>query len=246
MENLSRGMQQKVALARALLTSPVLLLLDEPTTGLDPRSKQEVQTFIREIREAARLDDPALHARHEGGGGARRPDRPARPRRAAVPRAGGGRDSTATASTRSKRRSSPRPAGPTRTSRPKTTRRGRCSRDGQCRHDVHAPQDPARRADRPLRRRRAQPVPDQALFPLGSRVPALDGREHADDRVHLARRRPRRRPSGTSSRRSCSSAASSGRSSGSSSRSSPRRSRGSGGKGRSSTRSWRRSRGRCT
>jgi ABC-2 type transport system ATP-binding protein len=51
MENLSRGMQQKVALARALLTSPVLLLLDEPTTGLDPRSKQEVQTFVREIRE---------------------------------------------------------------------------------------------------------------------------------------------------------------------------------------------------
>jgi ABC-2 type transport system ATP-binding protein len=50
MENLSRGMQQKVALARALLTAPILLLLDEPTTGLDPRSKQEVQEFIREVR----------------------------------------------------------------------------------------------------------------------------------------------------------------------------------------------------
>ena len=50
MSHLSRGQQQKIAVARSFLTSPVLMLLDEPTTGLDPRSKRDVQRFICDVR----------------------------------------------------------------------------------------------------------------------------------------------------------------------------------------------------
>jgi ABC-2 type transport system ATP-binding protein len=50
MRELSRGQQQKVAIARSLLTTPMLVLMDEPTTGLDPRSKREVQEMVTELR----------------------------------------------------------------------------------------------------------------------------------------------------------------------------------------------------
>ena len=50
MKQLSRGQQQKVAIARSFLTAPSLLLMDEPTTGLDPRSKREVIELLRVLR----------------------------------------------------------------------------------------------------------------------------------------------------------------------------------------------------
>ena len=50
MKQLSRGQQQKVAIARSFLAAPSLLLMDEPTTGLDPRSKKEVQSMLEMLR----------------------------------------------------------------------------------------------------------------------------------------------------------------------------------------------------
>jgi ABC-2 type transport system ATP-binding protein len=50
LEEMSRGMQQKISIARALMVNPPLLLLDEPTTGLDPKSRRDVQTFLESLR----------------------------------------------------------------------------------------------------------------------------------------------------------------------------------------------------
>ena len=53
-KTLSKGMRQRLGLAQALIGDPDLLLLDEPSSGLDPEGQEEMQSYIEELRAAGK------------------------------------------------------------------------------------------------------------------------------------------------------------------------------------------------
>jgi ABC-2 type transport system ATP-binding protein len=58
---LSKGLKQRVAIARALIHDPSVVLLDEPTAGLDPESAREVRDLVRTLREQGRAVMVSTH-----------------------------------------------------------------------------------------------------------------------------------------------------------------------------------------
>lgn len=50
-DGLSRGMKQRLCLARALIHNPSILIMDEPTAGLDPRTRYEFKEILKDLRE---------------------------------------------------------------------------------------------------------------------------------------------------------------------------------------------------
>jgi ABC-2 type transport system ATP-binding protein len=64
-DSLSRGMKQRLGLARVLLHDPELLLLDEPASGLDPRARIEVREILKELSRMGKTILISSHILHE-------------------------------------------------------------------------------------------------------------------------------------------------------------------------------------
>jgi ABC-2 type transport system ATP-binding protein len=63
--SLSRGMQQRLSIARVLLHDPKVLLLDEPASGLDPRARIEIRELLKELRRLGKTILISSHILHE-------------------------------------------------------------------------------------------------------------------------------------------------------------------------------------
>ena len=64
--NLPYGDQRRLEIARALASDPKLLLLDEPTAGMNPQESEELRRLMERLRTSAGIVGPADRARHEG------------------------------------------------------------------------------------------------------------------------------------------------------------------------------------
>ncbi|MEM8758114.1 MAG: ABC transporter ATP-binding protein [Planctomycetota bacterium] len=62
---LSRGMQQRLSIARVLLHDPRVLLMDEPASGLDPRARIEIRELLKELRRMGKTILISSHILHE-------------------------------------------------------------------------------------------------------------------------------------------------------------------------------------
>ena len=64
-DSLSRGMKQRLSVARVLLHDPKILLLDEPASGLDPRARIEIRELLKELRRMGKTIIISSHILHE-------------------------------------------------------------------------------------------------------------------------------------------------------------------------------------
>src|SRR5207237_10495764 len=64
-DSLSRGMKQRLSIARVLLHDPDLLLLDEPASGLDPRARIEMRELLKELKNLGKTILISSHILHE-------------------------------------------------------------------------------------------------------------------------------------------------------------------------------------
>lgn len=64
-KTLSKGMRQRLGLAQSLIGNPDLILLDEPSSGLDPEGQEEMQVYIEELRAGGKTVVLSSHQLHE-------------------------------------------------------------------------------------------------------------------------------------------------------------------------------------